>query len=174
MSIGLLILRVVVGGLMAGHGLQKLFGWFGGHGLRGTGKFLESLGFRPGRRWAPIHGLAETAGGALVLLGFLTPLGAAAIIAVMIVASVVVHGDKGLWNTNGGYELPLLFAAAASALAFTGPGVVSVDRAIGWSPSGPLWGFGAVVLGVAVAAAVMATRRVVREAVEEAEERSAA
>ena len=86
MDIALLVLRVVVGLLMAGHGAQKLFGSFGGHGIDGTAGFMESLGMRPGRRHATAAGTAELAGGALLVLGLITPLGAAMIIGVMVVA----------------------------------------------------------------------------------------
>ena len=78
-DVALLVLRVVVGALLVGHGGQKLFGWFGGHGLRGTGMWLESLGLRPGSLWAPMAGLSELGGGALMLLGFLNPLGPIAV-----------------------------------------------------------------------------------------------
>lgn len=159
MSIGLLILRVVVGGLLFAHGAQKLFGWFSGPGLGGAEGFLEKLGFRPRRPWALVHGVAETVGGALLVLGFLTPLGASAVIGVMIVAAVVVHGDKGLWNTNGGYEFNLTLAAGAAALAFTGPGVVSVDALLGWDVAGWPWGLAAVGLGLVAAVAAIGTRR---------------
>jgi putative oxidoreductase len=101
---------------------------------------------------ATVAGASEAGGGALLALGLLTPLGAAATIGVMTVASVSVHGDKGLWATNGGYELPMLYAVAAAALAFTGPGSWSVDHAAGWHLSGWLWGVGAILLGLIGAA----------------------
>ncbi|HVJ27733.1 MAG TPA: DoxX family protein, partial [Vicinamibacterales bacterium] len=91
MEIGLLLIRAVVGLTMAAHGAQKLFGWFGGYGLEGTGGFLEQLGFRPGRRHAFMAGLVETGGGLFLALGLLTPFAAAAIVAVMLVAAVTVH-----------------------------------------------------------------------------------
>src|SRR5439155_1943196 len=97
MSIGLLILRLVVGLTLAAHGAQKLFGWFGGYGLAGTGQFLEQLGFRPGRIQAAQAGLAEFVGGLLLAAGFLTPVGAAAVAAVMLVASVSVHLKNGFF-----------------------------------------------------------------------------
>jgi putative oxidoreductase len=159
MDIGLLILRVVVGGLLMGHGLQKLFGWFGGGGLAGSGGFLESLGFRSGRTWAIVNGLAETGGGLLLVLGLLTPLGAAVIIGTMAVASVAAHWKNGIWNTKGGYELPLTNMAAAAALAFVGPGAYSADAALELGWSGTWYGLGAVALGLVAAALVLAARR---------------
>ena len=102
MSVGLLILRLVVGLGLAAHGAQKLFGWFGGYGIAGTGQFLEGLGFRPGRLHAVQAGLAELIGGLLLAAGFLTPLGAAALVAVMLVAAVSVHFKGGYFAQSGG------------------------------------------------------------------------
>ena len=158
MSIGLLLLRVIVGGLFVGHGTQKLFGWFGGHGLDGTGAWMESLGFRRGRVWAAIGGLAESLGGLLLALGFLTPLAAAAIVGVMTTATMAVHLRNGVWNTNGGYELPLVYAAAATAIAFMGPGAYSVDRLIGLSIEPVTSGLVALVLGLVAGALANAVR----------------
>ena len=104
MDLALFVLRIVVGGLFAAHGAQKLFGSFGGHGIAGTGQFFESLGLRPGERHARLAGLGEFGGGLLLVLGLLTPLGAAAIIGVMVVAVLTVHGPKGWQITEGGYE----------------------------------------------------------------------
>src|SRR5258706_1041260 len=104
MSIGLLILRLVVGLALAGHGTQKLFGWFGGYGLTGTAGFLEQLGFVPGRRNALFAGLAETAGGLLLALGLATPIAAAMIVAVMVVAAVSVDFEDGFFSCNQGFE----------------------------------------------------------------------
>jgi putative oxidoreductase len=148
-SYGLLLLRIVLGGTMFAHGAQKLFGWFGGHGLQGTGGFFGSLGFRAGTLMALMAGLAE-ASGLLLVLGFLTPLAAFAIAVVMIVAVGTIHWTKGFFATNGGYEFNLLILASAIALAATGPGRFSLDRAIGWDDniSGVWWGVG--VLGAAV------------------------
>src|SRR5258705_6827010 len=127
MSIGLLILRLVVGLALAGHGTQKLFGWFGGYGLNGTAGFLEQLGFIPGRRNALFAGLAETAGGLLLALGLATPVAAAMIVAVMMVAAVSVHLKHGFFAHNQGYEYTLVLAIAALTIAFTGPGPISLD-----------------------------------------------
>ncbi len=158
MEIGLLLLRSVVGLTLAAHGAQKLFGWFGGYGLDGTGGFMESLGFRPGRRAAFMAGLVETGGGLLLALGLLTPFAAAAIVAVMLVAVVTVHLKGGFFSTGGGYEYNLVLAAAAAALAFTGPGALSLDAALGLQLSGALWGAGALIAGLAGGAIQLAGR----------------
>jgi putative oxidoreductase len=149
MEVGLLLLRFVTGSLLAGHGAQKLFGWFGGHGLRGTAGFVESLGWRPGRRFAALLGLAELAGGAALALGLGTPLAAGVIVAVMLNAAWFAHRDKGLWNTEGGYEYPLTLASVAVALGITGAGRYSLDHALGWSLAGPRGAAIALGLGVA-------------------------
>jgi putative oxidoreductase len=110
MAIGLLILRLFVGLTLAAHGAQKLFGWFGGYGLTGTGGFLEQLGFFPGKRHALFAGLAELVGGLFLALGFATPLAATLIISVMFVAIATVHLKHGFFNHNQGYEYNLTLA----------------------------------------------------------------
>jgi len=169
MAEGLFFLRIFLGVLLFAHGTQKLFGWFGGHGLDGTGGFFEQVGHRPGRQMAAMAGLSEAGGGTLLILGLLTPLGAAMVIGVMVVASVSVHGDKGLWATNGGFELPLTNAVIAGALAFTGAGSFSLDNALGLHLSGWDWGIGAVVLGLIGAGVQLARRERMLEAEGEAE-----
>ena len=159
MSIGLLILRLVVGLTLAAHGAQKLFGWFGGYGLAGTGQFLEQLGFRPGRIHAAQAGLAEFLGGLFLAAGFLTPAATAAIVAVMLVATVSVHLQKGFFAQSGGYEYPLVLAATALALAFAGPGPLSLDRALGISWSGDAWGVAALAGGLFGGAVPLLTRK---------------
>jgi putative oxidoreductase len=158
MAIGLLVLRVIVGLLFVGHGTQKLFGWFGGHGPEGTATFLGSLGYRPSRRMALVAGVTETLAGAMLALGFLTPVASAAIIGVMVNATVAMHLRNGLWNSNGGYELPLVYATVAAGLAFAGPGRWSVDRLIGFAPEPVLAGVGAIALGVVAGVIALATR----------------
>jgi putative oxidoreductase len=148
MSIGLLILRGAVGVLFIGHGTQKLFGWFGGGGLRRTGPFFESQDYRPGRVMALLAGLAETGAGFLLVLGLFTPLAAAGVIGVMLNAGVAVHARNGVWNAAGGFELPLTNAAVATAIAFTGPGRYSIGNLIGFSPDPVASGLFALVLGV--------------------------
>jgi putative oxidoreductase len=138
MDTGLLLARVVVGSVMAAHGAQKLFGWFGGYGIAGTGGYFESLGFRPGRFFAAAAGFSEAAGGSLLALGLLGPLGPAMIVAVMVVAMATVHWPNGLFAQNGGVEVPLLYAVIAAAIAFTGYGAYSLDAALGLSWSEPV------------------------------------
>lgn len=144
METGLLILRVTLGGILAAHGAQKLFGWFGGYGLAGTGGFLESIGFRPGKLQAALAGSAEFFGGLFLALGLVTPLASVLIAATMLVAAVSVHLAKGLFASNGGYELNLLIAVAALALAFTGPGAFSLDAVLGLELAGNTWGLAAL------------------------------
>jgi putative oxidoreductase len=148
MDIGLLLLRLTVGFIVAAHGSQKLFGWFSGPGLSGTGQFFTMLGFPPGRRHAFMAGLAETVGGLFVALGFLTPLAGAAIIAVMTVAVLSVHLPKGFFVHNGGYEYNLVLSVAALTPVFAGPGPLSVDAYLNYSHSGAVWGLAAFVVGV--------------------------
>jgi putative oxidoreductase len=131
LNLGLLILRVAFGLTMAAHGSQKLFGWFGGYGIAGTGGFFESLGFRPGPLFATLAGLGEFGGGLLVALGLLGPIGPALIISVMLVAAVTVHRKHGLFAQNNGIEVPLLYSAGMLALALIGFGMYSLDAAIG-------------------------------------------
>ena len=159
MEAGLLIVRVVLGGLMAAHGAQKLFGWFGGPGLAGSEGWLESIGLRPARVYAVITGLAEFVGGALLILGFITPVGAAAVVGVMFVAIATVHWRNGFFNTAGGYEFNLLIIAAALALAITGPGTISIDHRAGWTLAGPEWGLAALGVAAVAAGSVLALRR---------------
>ena len=148
MAYGILFLRVVVGLLFFAHGSQKLFGWFGGPGARGTAGFFGSLGFRPRHAlpMAVLAGLSETAG-VLLALGFLTPFAALAVASVMVVAVGTIHFRNGFWATNGGYEFNLVLWASAIAVAASGPGRFSIDGALGWvdNLAGVWWGVG--VLG---------------------------
>jgi putative oxidoreductase len=149
MDAGLLLARLVFGLLMAAHGTQKLFGWFGGYGLAGTGGFFEQLGFRPGRFFAAIAGSTELVAGVLLALGLLGPLGPALIVSVMLVAMATVHWQHGVWASNNGIELTLLYAAAAVALGLTGFGGYSLDALIGltWSAEVAWIAIGLGVLG---------------------------
>jgi len=153
MSLGRLLLRATVGGFFIGHGTQKLFGWFGGHGPKATGQFFESLGMRPGHVHATAAGLAETGGGAGLLLGFQTPLASSALIGTMLTAINRVHLKKGPWVTEGGFEYNVVLIAAAVALAELGPGPVSVDALRGREHSGLIWGLAALAAGAGGAAA---------------------
>jgi len=122
MDEGLLLIRLVVGFIMMGHGAQKLFGWFGGYGLKGTGGWLDSIGLKPGVTMAMLAGLGELAGGALFAAGVFTAIGAALIALTMLVAIVKVHGQNGLWVTQNGYEYNLVLIAVAVGVALSGPG----------------------------------------------------
>jgi putative oxidoreductase len=159
MTIGLLILRLVVGLTMAAHGAQKLFGWFGGYGLQGTAGFLEKLGFIPGRRSALLAGLAEFGGGLLFALGLLTPLAATLIISVMFVAVATVHVKNGYFNSSQGFEYNLVLAAVALSVAIIGAGPVSLDAVLNIQDAGPVWGLIALIAGVAGGAVRVASRR---------------
>lgn len=159
MDLGLAILRLVVGLTLAAHGAQKLFGWFGGHGLQNTGAFLEQLGFVPGRRNALLAGLGEAVGGLLLALGFLTPAAAALVIAVMTVAAFSVHVQHGFFAHQQGYEYTLILAAAALSLAFTGAGAISLDALFSVRDAGPGWGIGALVIGLVGGALGLGSRQ---------------
>src|SRR5205085_12665304 len=116
MMLGASAIRAVVGPLFVGHGTQKLFGWFGGHGIEGTGSAFESMGLKPGKRHATAAGLAETLGGALLTLGFLTPVGATLVSGTMVTAIRKAHAQNGPWVANGGYEYNAVLIAAMLAL----------------------------------------------------------
>ena len=122
MDTGLLVLRIVVGLLLVGHGAQKLFGWFGGGGLNGTAWYFRSVGYRPPRLMARFAGGTELVGGAALAAGFMTPLAASAVVGTMLNASVAVHRRNGLWAVDNGFEYPLVIATAAVTLGFTGAG----------------------------------------------------
>jgi putative oxidoreductase len=157
MATGLLIVRLLVGLGLAAHGAQKLFGWFGGYGLKGTGGYFESvLGYRPGIAFAAAAGLGEFGGGLLTALGLLNPIGPALVVMVMLVATLTVHVRQGFFTANNGFELPLMYIAGALAIAFVGPGPYSVDDAIGFAAfadAGRTW----LILAIAVVLALINT-----------------
>ena len=159
MSTGMLLLRIVIGALFMGHGLQKLYGWLDGYGLDGTAHYMEGLGYSPGRTHAVLAGAAETTAGVLLALGLFTPLGAAIVVGVMLNAIVSVHLQNGPWIARGGYEYNAVLIAAALAVTFVGPGAASADSLIGWDLAGTAWGFAALLFGAAVGTALLATRR---------------
>jgi putative oxidoreductase len=151
-------MRGVIGALFVGHGTQKLFGWFGGPGLQGVSGMMESLELRPPRRHAVAAGISETAGGALLALGALTPFATASLTATMVTAIRKVHAEKGLWNTSGGWEYNAVLIAALTALADHGPGRPSID---GDRFHGPFWALAS--LGAGVAGSYLATSPPVNE-----------
>ncbi|WP_326583239.1 DoxX family membrane protein [Streptomyces sp. NBC_00481] len=152
-DLGLLLLRLGTGGVLAAHGTQKLFGWFGGGGLEGTGAFMESVGYTPGRASATAAGLAETGGGALLALGLATPAAGAAAAGAM-GGAAAVHAPNGFFNAEGGYEYAATLGLAAAGLAVTGPGRLSLDHAFrhvfdrGWMVPVALAGTAAVTAAV--------------------------
>jgi len=146
MDLALFVLRLVVGCYFAGHGAQKLWGAFGGHGPAGTGQFFESLGLKPGRLHAQAAGWSEFLGGVLLAFGFLTPVAAVLIISVMTVAVLTIHGKNGPWVTDQGYEYNAVLVAVAFTLAAS-PGSWSLDGAFGF---GSIHGTGAAIIALAL------------------------
>jgi putative oxidoreductase len=148
MDAGRLLFRGLAGALFVGHGTQKLLGWFGGHGLEGTGQFMESLGLRPGKANAALAGTAEAGGGLLLALGLATPLAAATLTGVMATAIRSIHAKNGPWVTEGGWEYTATVVAALAALVEAGPGDLSLDRLLGIERKGTDWALVAVGAGV--------------------------
>jgi putative oxidoreductase len=157
-AFGLLILRVVVGLILAGHGAQKLFGWWGGQGMNGWTEMVAKLRIRPAQPWAWVAALAEFGGGILLALGFLSPLGNLAIAGSMVVAIATVHLRRGFWVTKGGYEFNLALLAAVAALALTGPGAYSLDAALRIQLPEPLTLLVGTILLIVGVAVTLATR----------------
>jgi len=135
-DVALLILRVVFGLVMAGHGSQKLFGWFGGSGLTGFSEMLHRFGLRPAGLWAWISALVETFGGLTLALGILTPLAAGFLVTNLLMAILAVHWRNGFWSTNRGFEYPLTLAGGMLAVGLAGPGVYALgpNSVAGLSP----------------------------------------
>jgi putative oxidoreductase len=163
------VARTTIGALFIGHGTQKLFGWFGGGGLEGTGAHFEQAGLHPGRRNALAAGAAETGGGLLFALGAATPLAATALTGVMLTAIKTVHWPKGLWSSAGGYEYNLVLLAAVFGLTENGPGAWSIDGLLGRKRWGTLWALAALAAGAAGSAAVLAAAKHEEEQQEPAE-----
>ena len=153
-SFVLFLLRLVVGGLLVGHGGQKLFGWFGGHGLDGTTGWMASMRLKPPRQWAMAAGGSELGGGLLMVLGLLNPIGPLMAAGAMLTAWAKVHWGKPIWVTQGGAELPLTNLAILGTIALRGPGRLSLDAALRIRT--PWWlvllTSAGIVAGVAVAA----------------------
>lgn len=158
MDLGLLLLRIALATILYMHSTQKLFGWFSGPGLDRIAPVFESLGQRPGRQMARLAAACEAGGSLLVILGLVTPLGAAMLAGTMIVAGAsLTMVKRTVWNAAGGGEYPLVLATFAVVLGFTGPGRWSVDEAIGapWVPHSNARAaiVGAIVVVIAVLAA---------------------
>ena len=165
LGLGLLILRLVVGLTMAGHGAQKLFGWWGGSGMAGWTQVVGKLRIRPAAPFAWLAALSEFGGGLLFALGLLSPLGSLAITGTMLVAIATVHWPNGFWNTKRGYEFNLTILASAIAAGLAGPGTYSLDQAFGLRLPAPvtfLVGIVAVVVGVAAMLALRGPKTTVQ------------
>lgn len=121
-------LRLAAGTIFAAHGAQKLFGWFGGYGLEGTGQWMASIGIEPGMAMAVLAGSAEFFGGLALLAGALVRPSALVLAATMLVAIVAVHLQNGLFMANNGYEFGLALLAISIALIFRGAGSISIDQ----------------------------------------------
>jgi putative oxidoreductase len=153
-DVGLLVLRVGVGVTFALHGCQKLFGWFGGGGRRGTAAWFASLGFGDGRAATWLAGGSELAGGLGLALGLMTPLSAAAVAGTMTTAAFVNNAQAGFWSVAKGWELNGYLIVVATSVAIAGPGALSLDRLLDLSGllGVPLSGtVGLVVVAVGIA-----------------------
>ncbi|MFC4620025.1 DoxX family protein [Camelliibacillus cellulosilyticus] len=129
-AIGILMIRLIVGLSFIGHGCQKLFGSFGGHGVKGTGEFFASVGVKPGPLMAIMAGLSELVGGVLFALGLFTPFATLLIAVTMLVAIFKVSGPNGYWITQNGFEYNLMLIIVVLGVSFTGPGAYSLDAYI--------------------------------------------
>ncbi|MFI6347129.1 DoxX family protein [Streptomyces sp. NPDC050560] len=156
-DLGLLLLRLGIGGSLAAHGAQKLFGWFGGGGIEGTAAGMEQMGYRPGRPSAVASGLAEAGGGALLAVGLATPV-AGATAAGGMAAAAAVHAPNGYFAQNGGLELPASVGLVTAGLAVAGPGRISLDHAFGHVFNRP-WMVPVALAAAAAGAAAMVCAR---------------
>ena len=148
MEIGLLVLRLVVGLTVAGHGARMLLGWFGGQGLSATGDTFHTLGYRPGKVFAAVAGSTEAGGGLLLAIGLLTPLAGAALVGTLLSAALSVHLRNGFWVEEQGFEYPFALMGVGTAVAFTGAGAYSLDHGLAWKLHGGGWGVFAVASGL--------------------------
>lgn len=153
-DLGLLALRLALSALVAGHACQKLFGWFRGRGITGTGALFEADGIRPGPAMVIVAGLTELTAAAMLALGMLTPLAGAMLIGAML-AAISSLWHKGLWAHLGGFEVPLVYSLIAFSLIITGPGSLAVDSLFPWQLHGPWWALGAVAVGAVAALPVI-------------------
>lgn len=159
MRLGLLVARTLIGGLMFGHGTQKLFGWFGGHGPEGTGQFFEALRLAPGKRNAVAGGAAEAGGGVLLALGLCSPLAGAALTGAMATAIRTVHAPRGPWASDGGWEYNGVLIATVFAIVDAGPGPISLDALAGRERWGEGWALAQLGAGLAGSVAIVAAGR---------------
>lgn len=153
-DLGLLVLRLALAALLAGHATQKLLGWFRGRGIRGTAPLFEADGLRPGTVMVTFAGLSELGAAGLIALGLATPLAAAMVIGAML-AAISTLWPKGVWAHLGGFEVPLAYAIIAFVLAITGPGGYALDALLPWQLHGPWWAIGAAALGLLCAAPLL-------------------
>lgn len=149
MKLTVTVLRLLIGGLFIGHGTQKLFGWFGGHGLDATAGAFDSMGLTPGRQTAIAAGISEAGGGALLATGLATPLAGASLAGTMVQAVRTVHGSKGPWATDGGWEYNVVLIATVLGIVEHGPGRFSLDHALGLDLRGPGWAIAAAAAALA-------------------------
>jgi putative oxidoreductase len=163
MALGLLVIRLALGGMLAVHGLNKVLG---SGGLAGTARWFEGLGLRPGWLHARLAAGNEIGAGLLMACGLAFPLAGASFIGLMSVAAVTDHRGKGFFVFKGGWEYVALVGVISAALVSAGPGEYSLDTALGWHASGPDWAGLAIVAGLAAAGGLYlaATRRPVRAA----------
>ena len=157
-DIGILIVRLAVGLTFAAHGAQKVFGWWAGPGFTGWTGAMTRMGLRPAPLWAALSAGIELVGGLLVVLGFLTPIAAAMVVAQSLYIVLRVHLPKGFWNKNGGIEFPLQLLAGALLIAASGPGAIAIDAVIGLDVA-LAWRVAFVVIAVLGALATMAIPR---------------
>lgn len=166
-DVSLLLLRGVSGGLIAAHGAQKLFGWFGGGGIEGTKVMMQRMNLKPEREWAYMAAVSEFGGGVLTTLGFLNPLGPIGIASVMSMATAKVHWGKPIWVTAGGPELTLTNMSIAFANATLGPGRLSLDHALGIRLPRVVVGAGIVMAAVGVATGIILSSQKQEQAVQQ-------
>lgn len=155
---GLLALRAGVGGVLFAHGAQKLFGWFGGHGIEATAGAFDQMGFQPGRANALAAGIAETGGGTMITIGVGTPV-AGSVAAGTMIAAASVHAPNGFFAAEGGYEYPALLGLSAAALSLTGPGAWSVDAMLGHRLDRPRMAGAGLLISSALSAVLVWRRR---------------